>query len=139
MRLPNLALIPASLVAATVLVACSTGDTGGPLGPDPGATVSVHAAVGTGPRFYEGALPEIRLVAADGTVLRPRKDHAGTADFPGVSTGHYRLRASLRPCDGNCGYLDPPVLTCSAPIRVDRDATFRVTWTRTRPCRVVPA
>ena len=131
----TLALTP----AATMPAACSTGDTGGPLGPDPGATVSVHTRVRGGVVFTEGALPEIRLVAADGTVLNPRRDHDVTAEFAGVSTGSYRLRASLRPCDGNCGYLDPPMLTCSARVRVDRDATFQVTWTHARPCRVARA
>lgn len=30
-----------------------------------------------------------------------------------VAPGHYELKVWQRPCDGNCGYLDPPVGTAS--------------------------
>jgi hypothetical protein len=123
---------------AAVLVACTSADTGGPLGPDPGSTVSVRAAVRTGVIFDEGSLSEIRLVAPDGTVLRPRKDHTDNAVFAGLATGTYQLRAALRPCDANCGYLDPPVFACSAPVRVEDDRDFRVTWVAASACRISP-
>ena len=53
-------------------------------------------------------MPEIRLVAEDGTTIEPVRDHVDAPVFEHLVAGRYVLRAVLRPCDGNCGYLDGP-------------------------------
>jgi len=98
--------------------------------------VSVRALLRAGVIFDEGARPEIRLVAPDGSVLRPRRDHAEITVFAGLSRGAYRMRAALRPCDGSCGHLDPPTMACSAHLRVAHDRSYRVIWSGNRPCRI---
>jgi hypothetical protein len=43
-----------------------------------------------------------------------------------VSPGTYTVTSFMRPCDGNCSLLDPPVDRCSGPVRVSSRATARV-------------
>jgi hypothetical protein len=89
-----------------------------------------------GAMFTEGAVPEIRVVTGDGTELTPREDHVSPAVFEGLTTGDYRLRAVLRPCDGNCGYLDGPMSPCGASLHVADDLTYAVHWKVGEDCTV---
>ena len=54
------------------------------------------------------------------TVLR------GTAD-------RHVLTSFIRPCDGNCGYLDPPSHRCGVRVRLPARATVRL---RDTGCRI---
>jgi hypothetical protein len=99
----------------------------------------VHTSVQPGKHgelFTEGSVPEIRLTAADGTVIEPEQDHAPIAVFPRLAPGSYRLAAALRPCDGNCGYLDAPTTPCAATVRVLADHDVTVRWRVGEICRV---
>jgi hypothetical protein len=92
-------------------------------------TVRTHLRPGAhGAMFTEGAVPEIRLVSAGGRTFTPVHDHATTAVFRDLPAGRYRLTAALRPCDGNCGYLDPATGSCSTVVRVPEDSTATVSW-----------
>jgi hypothetical protein len=133
----------APLAALALLLAACGHDQQVPLGPgiDPAGSLrlTVHTSIEPGRHgemFTEGAVPEIRLEAPDGTVLEPAKDHADAAVFAGLDAGRYRLRAALRPCDGNCGSLDAPTLPCTAEIRIDADRVVTVRWHVGEPCHV---
>jgi hypothetical protein len=69
-------------------------------------------------------------------VVEPAKDHVAVATFAGIAPGSYRLDAALRPCDGNCGYLDGPTTPCSAQVRVHGDRDVTVSWRVGRRCTV---
>lgn len=133
---------------ALLLTACGqdpvadTGSNGPAVDPAGNVTVTVHTSIEPGKHgemFTEGAVPEIRLTAPDGTVLDPRKDHADDAVFSGLDPGRYRLHAVLRPCDGNCGYLDDPTSPCSATVVVKGDRDVTVRWRVGQGCRVAAA
>jgi hypothetical protein len=105
----------------------------------PGRTLTVHTQIlpgRHGAMFTEGALPEIRLVADDGTTMRPVRDHEDTAVFAHLTPGRYLVTAALRPCDGNCGYLDPATSHCTKVVHVSRDLTYAVTWKVGADCSV---
>lgn len=85
--------------------------------------------------FTEGAVPEIRLVSKTGTTISPARDHVDSPVFKHLEAGRYVLKAVLRPCDGNCGYLDGPVSPCRTVVHVPADATARVTWRIGEDCR----
>jgi hypothetical protein len=129
-------------VVTLLLTACGSHETA-PLTPgvDPAGsvTLTVHTAVSPGKdgeMFTEGSVSEIRLTAADGTVIEPQRDHVAVAVFPRLAPGSYRLGAALRPCDGNCGYLDSPTTPCASTVRVRADQEVTVRWRVGERCRV---
>ena len=69
------------------------------------------------------------IVLRDGTgrMVGRRTVRPGTSvDFRDLVAGTYRLEPALRPCDGNCGYLDPRLDDCSGTVRVVRAVRVRV-------------
>lgn len=130
-------------VVATLLVLAGCGNAPPPgVAPEvatTGHTLTVRTDIRPGAHgmmFIEGALPEVRLVARTGSALRPVHDHTDTAVFRDLAPGRYRLTASLRPCDGNCGYLDAPQGTCHAIVHIPRDANLLVSWRVGHDCHV---
>jgi len=70
----------------------------------------------SGGLYVEGSYSFIRL-ARDGTVVfhgRLKGDQL-RRELP---AGTYTLSSYQRPCDGNCGYLDPPTDRCSEQLTV---------------------
>jgi hypothetical protein len=128
--------------ALALLAGCGSTTAAEPRTPSPdthGSTLTVQTQINPGKHgsmFIEGALPEIRLVTSGGTELKPSKDHASPAVFADLPPGDYRLRAVLRPCDGNCGNLDGPLSPCGKAAHVDGDLTFAVTWRVGDDCHV---
>jgi hypothetical protein len=123
------------LAALALLTACGADPAphGAPgLGPgvDPAGRITLTVHTSQALMFTEGAVPEVRLTAPDGTGLSPEKDHVDDAVFSGLDAGRYQVQAALRPCDGNCGYLDPPTLTCEAAVVVKADRSVTVRWRR---------
>lgn len=149
-----LARCAATLAAAALaLAACGTTDTRSTAGdpasdpaahddpsshaPEASLTVSTTSKPGRkGMLFTEGAVPEVRLVGADGTAYRPVQDHTDTARFTSLVPGDYTLRAAQRPCDGNCGYLDPPTGRCSGTVHVEGESRASVMFVVGRACTV---
>ena len=137
----------AALVAAGLLLAgCGARDRGPDTAPSSPAaeanTLTVQTQISPGRHgamFTEGAVPEIRLVGSDGTTLTPEDDHRDTAVFSRLAPGTYELHAALRPCDGNCGYLDAPTLPCTGVVQVPRVGVVDVTWRVGHVCQVVDA
>jgi hypothetical protein len=85
-----------------------------------------------GPVFVEGSQTHVRLVNADGHAVAGKISHGGPPaailrrDLP---PGTYHLVTVERPCDGNCGQLDPPVdeTRCRLDVEVRRSSVSRVT------------
>ena len=100
-------------------------------------TVTTHQRVGPdGMMYIEGALPQVELVTEDGHRIKAEADRKGTFTFDDLVPGTYVIDAALRPCDGNCGYLDPPTDACKTSLRIDRDATAAARWVIGHPCHL---
>lgn len=86
--------------------------------------------------YPEGALAEVILRDASGQEVARRLGD-GRRRFTGLAPGRYTLQPALRPCDGNCGYLDPRRDGCYATVRVDADRVdLHVTYRVNQPCEV---
>jgi hypothetical protein len=48
--------------------------------------------------------------------------------------GKHVLRVFIRPCDGNCSFLDPPQQRCSATVRRGQKVTYRL---RDQGCKLI--
>ena len=85
-----------------------------------------------GPVFIEGSHTHVRLVDAGGHTIARNTLRGGPPapifrrDLP---RGTYRLVTAERPCDGNCGTLDPPVdgTRCTLDVEVRPSSVTRVT------------
>jgi hypothetical protein len=61
--------------------------------------------------YFEGAIQVVRIrqaAARSGERRLPLTLH--------VRRGRYRVWSATRPCDANCGMLDPPTDSCSATV-----------------------
>jgi hypothetical protein len=100
------------------------------------ATLKVtHHVDASGPLYIEGAIYYLRAARNGRAVTRTLRQPATTLR---LAAGRYRLTSWARPCDGNCGYLDPPTDRCSAAVRVraNRTTRIRVTARAGSPCRI---
>ncbi len=132
-------------VVAVLATGCAGAEGAANGQPAPGTTSSTVATVTVtteqrhsprGPVFTEGALPQVELVDAAGHRYTVDPDSHDTFTFSGLEPGTYRLEGALRPCDGNCGYLDPPTGKCQEMLTVDGDREVHVTFIAKKPCRV---
>jgi hypothetical protein len=115
-------LLPGLLL---VVAGCAEERAGTPAPAADGATgrLVVHKALAGSPVFIEGSLTRLRITAPDGRRIDagPTGTSLGAPLFErALPAGAYTVRAVERPCDGNCGYLDPPVPStrCSVDVRV---------------------
>ena len=78
-------------------------------------------------RYTEGSYSYIRVVRPDGEELVEEQvdEERDCSEFECVSEvvfrldpGEYRFVSFQRPCDGNCGFLDPPTDRCARFIGV---------------------
>jgi len=82
-------------------------------------TVSVTYQKG-GPVYTEGAVTVVNLLDAAGEQQEPADGSSeNTRVFGDLPRGEYRLVGGVRPCDANCGMLDPLTDTCSAQVPVE--------------------
>ena len=76
--------------------------------------------------YVEGSLSYIRVERPDGERLFERQlsELSGksptfhSTDYIRLAPGEYQLISFQRPCEGNCGSLDPPTDRCERRIRV---------------------
>jgi hypothetical protein len=142
----------AATAVGTVLSGCGsqTDDPSGGSGGTPTAVVQETPATLTvatslsstrdGGMYIEGALAHIVLRDADGNVFDAGTKWPGEKFvFDGLEPGTYVLEPALRPCDGNCGYLDPPTDSCRDMLTIDGDMSVRVEFTVGDPCVVASA
>ena len=98
-------------------------------------------AVDGGPAYTEGAVVEARLRDASGHVVGTERGAVALRHdllrFDRLRPGSYTIEPALRPCDGNCGYLDPRAGECVTPVKVGA-ATVRlqVVFRGDEPCVV---
>jgi len=80
--------------------------------------------------YIEGAKSYVSAEPASGgdakEVELSYDDRAATGSLR-LEPGRYTLKSWQRPCDGNCGYLDPPTDKCSGPVEVASGADTHVT------------
>ena len=130
-------------LASLFMAACGGSEATGPGETEPeAASVRVRQLYDiSGGVYVEGAYSYVRVDDLDGDTLVERKldDPTQRDDRTFVSTttlslgpGTYSLISYQRPCDGNCGYLDPPTDRCSREIVVQPGDTAPVTI-RVRP------
>jgi len=89
--------------------------------------------------FIEGAVTKLHLIDRNGSA-KATKDAALTTVpvlLGSVEPGRYTLRAAVRPCDGNCGTLDPPAFRCRGKVEVPDFGDARVIVTlKAKGCEV---
>jgi hypothetical protein len=109
-------------VAATVVLA-GCGSTGAdPHSPHP-ATLHVRQEWVSGGLYVEGSYSYVRLEQGERRVVQVRlSDERIPRATIRLDPGMYRLVSFQRPCDGNCGTLDPPTDKCSRALDVKADA-----------------
>jgi hypothetical protein len=92
-------------------------------------TVSV---TGSGPLYIEGAINFFRVQSSTGkTVEEKRLDRTNSTSFQ-LSPGDYVLVGYVRPCDGNCGLMDPPTDECRGNFSIKSGETVRAVRQSTR-------
>jgi hypothetical protein len=74
--------------------------------------------------YIEGYVPFVSVAENGQEVFSARMetDQTLTHELP---AGSYELTFTVHPCDGNCGYLDPPTETCSQSFTVEAGQTVR--------------
>ena len=97
--------------------------------------VSVQEPAADGAVYTEGAVVEVRLRDASGAVVDTERGD-GALRFDDLKSGSYTVEPALRPCDGNCGYLDPPTDGCRESFMLDGDRRMRVDFWVGQACVV---
>ena len=79
------------------------------------------------PVFIEGAVTQLALVTRSGSTKATKQANTTVPVLLGaVDPGRYILRATVRPCNANCGHLDPPAFRCRGPVVVPAVGDARV-------------
>jgi hypothetical protein len=74
----------------------------------------------------EGAILFINATSSSGSIVLDRIVDAD-GDVQSLPAGDYTLIAYYRPCDANCGFLDPPQEFCSVTQALDADQQYWLT------------
>lgn len=86
----------------------------------------------TGCCFAEGSISYLVIRHVDGTLVTWREFDAGGEGKAQVgldvtlAPGTFRLESFQRPCDANCGFLDPAVMKCSRQISLSSGQVVRI-------------
>jgi hypothetical protein len=78
-----------------------------------------------GSLYFEGSYSYVR-VERDGHEIAKVKLENSRGELR-LNAGSYRLVSFQRPCDGNCGYLDPPMDQCDLPVEVEANQVVTAT------------
>jgi hypothetical protein len=133
----TLTLAIASGLLATACGSATPSDPGAAGPPSGSETLTITTTYDFSDGMYiEGALAQIAVFDDDGQVATKTKWPGKVFTFPHLDPGTYDLKAALRPCDANCGYLDGPTDRCHATLRVDRDLRVRVDFMVGEPCSI---
>lgn len=79
----------------------------------------------SGGLYVEGSLSYIRVSDGEDVVFQWQMPDDGRLQHD-LPPGTYTLTSFQRPCDGNCGYLDPPTDRCSEPLTVEAGVVEQV-------------
>lgn len=124
-----LRLLPAALGALfTVLVLAGCGGSQpAPRSADP-ARLHVRQEWLGGSLYIEGSYSYVRVEQDEKKVVQVRLKGRKTLETKVLlQPGFYRLVSFQRPCDGNCGLLDPPTDRCSSEIEAKAGALVEAT------------
>lgn len=89
-----------------------------------------------GALYIEGAVAEVIVRDAEGQEIS-RESGVTPLQFTLPAPGLYTIEPALRPCAGNCGYLDPRTDSCSATVLVYTDEVrLHVTYRVGEPCQI---
>jgi hypothetical protein len=92
--------------------------------------VAGNASAATGVRVRVSY--ELTGFFTEGYVWFASLDHAKPKRLSGKSIllparpGRHVLRVYIRPCDGNCSFLDPPQQRCSKTVRAGQRVTYHL-------------
>jgi hypothetical protein len=112
-----LAVAVASAVVASVAAARSQ---------TPALTVTQQFAGTT--HYIEGSIGFVRIENLLGRRIAQKNfRNAKELRFFALRPGRYRMVSFQRPCDGNCGVLDPPTDKCSKLVKIQGRATVKAT------------
>jgi hypothetical protein len=119
-----------ALVAALAVAGCGQ-ETNPPGSSPPPSKLSVRQVLDmSGGLYVEGSLGYVRLVDENGsTVFEKQLDPEKPKLSRDLPAGEYVLQSWQRPCDGNCGYLDPPTDRCDSNVSLPENGEARVTIT----------
>jgi hypothetical protein len=96
----------------------------------------VHKPGPNGAPYIEGAVADLILRDASGQEVG-RESGNGLLRFEDLAPGQYTIEPAVRPCEGNCGYLDPRIDQCSDFVQVGKGVVrLRVVYRVGLPCRV---
>ncbi len=114
----------AVLIGALVLggAACGGSETGGD---KPTGLLVVKQVQTGGPYYIEGSKSYVRAEPG-GHDVELSSSRTPTASLK-LAPGDYTLQSWQRPCDGNCGALDPPTDRCAGPVTVTSGSETHVT------------
>src|SRR5690242_10277900 len=109
-----------------------------PAGP---ATLVIYQSSAGGALYTEGSRSFLSIAARAGGA--ERVDYFAGREVDPVYSGHlaagtYTLTSWQRPCDGNCGYLDPPTDRCGRTITLvpGAAAAYTIELMPGRGCRI---
>jgi hypothetical protein len=107
------------IVCALALFAAACGSDA-PAAAAPGRLVVQKTFAAARPLFIEGSVTHLRIVGEDGAVVVDEVRHGRPLFDQTLPAGAYTVQTVERPCDGNCGYLDPPVEStrCELAVRI---------------------
>jgi hypothetical protein len=114
-------------VVALVLLAASCARASVPSsGPTPsnGLLVVTQEMARDGGVYIEGYVPFV-TVTQDGQEVFSSRMKLDQALSHELSAGSYELTFTVRGCDANCGYLDPPSETCTKTFALEAGQTVR--------------
>jgi hypothetical protein len=122
-------LLPAALGAlfsVLVLAGCG-GSQPAPRSAQP-AKLHVRQEWVGGSVYIEGSYAYVRVEQDEKKVVQVRLKGRKTVETTvRLEPGSYRLVSFQRPCDGNCGLLDPPTDQCSSEIEAKAGALVEAT------------
>jgi len=78
---------------------------------------------GRGPLYFEGAITYFR-VRPSGDSKWIEKSLKNQSESFSLAAGEYEIESYVRPCDGNCGLLDPPTDRCQTTFRLKAGETL---------------
>jgi hypothetical protein len=90
--------------------------------------LNVRQVMVPGSLYIEGSYSYVRIEQNGREVLERRLSVTKSPQASiALEPGSYRLVSYQRPCDGNCGLLDPPTDQCDSPIEAAGGAVVETT------------
>jgi hypothetical protein len=125
-------------VTSILTVACGQSSADDPGAEREGSMVvsGVHKPGPNGALYIEGSVADVILRDASGQEVG-RESGNGLLRFEDLAPGQCTIEPAVRPCEGNCGYLDPRTDQCSDSVQVGKGVVrLRVVYRVGVPCRV---